>query len=311
MQTSATYRKSLGFETFAHAPHATLEDLPPGACAVFGVPDEPGPGRRAGTALGPVAIRESVALHLATYGDGEVVNLLTGLCSRLRSAPALRDLGDLAPALCGNDVVNRVVEELVAELRRRSSCPVMLGGSPHSLAPFLRGMLKVDSSFRTLVISNSVEPLARVVDIHASLGNEPPAAFLLGPCGLQVTEHWDSTVRAGAKVVTAESMHTNEEVSLNMLAAWIEGDESPCCLVLDMQALDSGYASGTPQIDIGGMTPQQFIAASQRLRSLPVLAGAAVFNCAPALDLRGHTEHLAAHGLVQAMASLLFEPVQT
>jgi agmatinase len=127
---------------------------------------------------------------------------------------------------------------------------------------------------------------------------------------MQVLEHWDSSVRAGAKIVTAESMHTNEEHSLNTLAAWIEGDVSPCCLVLDMQVLDSGYASGTPQIDIGGMTPQQFMAASQRLRGLQALAGAAVFNCAPALDLRGHTEHLAAHGLVQAMASLLFEPVQ-
>lgn len=310
MQTNSTYKKYLGFQTFAHSPHGTLADIPGGAFAVFGVPDEPRLGRRAGTSLGPLAIRESVASQLAPYGEGEVVNLHTGLGSRLRHAPALWDVGDLVHTMCSWNEVEDAVERIVTELVCRSSCPVMLGGADSSFGAFLRGLIKRRPGQRILVLSKSVEPLATAIDANAWERLDNKSILLLGPSGMQPLGHWESLERMGARVIPSEAMHTNEELTLRELSDWIRADVSPCCLIIDMEVLDSGYAAGTPQIDIGGLTPNQFTAIAHRLRELPGLTGAGIFNCAPGLDLRGHTEHLAAHGLIQAMSSVLFEPVQ-
>lgn len=310
MQTSANYRKCVGFQTFAHAPQAALKELAAGACAVFGTPDEPGHGRRAGTALGPHAIRETVAVQLAAYADGEVVNLITGQGSRLRSAPALLDLGDLSPELCSDAALDDAVEQLVTEIVRRSACPVLLGGSDRCLNAFLSSVWQERPTTRLLMLSNSVESLALAVGSKPLQERQPGSAMLLGPCGLQALRHWELLASASVRIIPAEALHANETDTLQAVSDWIESDATPCCLIADMQVLDSGYAAGTPQIDVGGLTPQQFMAVSNTWRGLPALAGVAVLNCAPALDLRGHTEHLAAHGLLQALAQVLFEAVQ-
>lgn len=314
MSANLTYRYRLGFDTFAELPSGDFESIEPASHVVFGVPADSSSDRRSGTASGPTAIRDAAAEQISFYkrgGGDTLIDLHTNEVTKLKLRPRAIDLGDLhtARAPCVPNLAQ--VRTVVTSIRNKGSVPVMLGGDSALLAPFVAGLVCQERELVLVLLSNTL-----FADFDSSIGGVDTDAVLagsliMGTCGLQSANLWKTLVAAGTEIVSAETIH---EQGIDRIAKSVHRlNELACdvCLLIDMEVLDSGYASGTPGIDIGGLTPKIFNGIVELLSSIENVTGVAVVNCAPTLDARGHTEHLAAQALLSIMRDVIFDKTTT
>jgi arginase family enzyme len=75
---------------------------------------------------------------------------------------------------------------------------------------------------------------------------------------------------------------------------------------LDADVVDSGYASGTGDVLVGGLTPAEVLALMREMSMARAIVGLDVVEVAPGLDQRGRSERLAAEAIVELIAPRAF-----
>ena len=79
---------------------------------------------------------------------------------------------------------------------------------------------------------------------------------------------------------------------------------------IDVSAVDTGHAAGTPTINIGGLDPEQILDILDQVSVHTRFAGCALTNVAPVFDKRGLSEYFAAEALSRVIAPVLWDRVE-
>ena len=287
--------------TFAGAPyrpHAThgFDDLD---VAILGIPMDLGVTNRAGSRLGPRAVRA-----VERIGPYEHV---------LRCAPMgearVADVGDIPmESRFSLERCHADIEAFVARIVAAGTLPLSVGGD-HSISwPLLRavgrdrpvGMIHIDAHcdtsgayegtkfhhggpFRQAVLDGVLDP-ERTIQIGIRGGAE----YL-----------WEFSYASGMTVIHAEEAVAMGFAAVIARARAVVG-EGPTYISFDVDSLDPGFAPGTGTPEVGGLTPREVLALLRGLDGLH-LVGADVVEVAPQYDATSNTAQAAA----QVMFTLL------
>ena len=306
--------------TYAGFSERNLEEVSQGSIVVFGVPADSTLPRRSGCSDGPKAIRQATMSALACYFNSPsktVVSLDTGKTTRFRSEVNGIDLGDLADCTEVTTETLKQVEQLTAGVHDQGGLPVLLGGDGRILEGLITGLQSSSSEFGLLVISNrldipgvnglSSKALSALLPVSPNSENYP--LLTLGANGIQPHENWKEINKIHGNVVSAEDIHEQgEEVALKAIQQFSLQNNQIVC-VIDAGVLDTGFASGTPGLNVGGLTPLQLIDILSKASLAPKLAGICVSNVAPLLDARGHSQYAIAEALLAILGERLFEEI--
>ena len=310
MSVDLTYCYRLGFDTFAGIPQGGMEDVAVGVHAVFGVAMQSSADRRAGASAGPTAIREAAAEWVMPYrnqGDGAMVNLHTGEQTQLAHQSMVIDLGDVQGCeLAGPGPLARV-EELTAAIDARSGVPVLLGGDRVLQGALLRGLVRRDRRLAFVMLTNTLDACGDLFVPGTRLDACLRESVVVGLNGFQNERSWRRLREADVEQFPAEHIHESGLSQIQHAMRQLNQSGCAVCVLVDLEVVDSGFAAGTPGVDIGGLTPALFLALIDCLATIENLAGLAVVNCAPSLDARGHSEHLAAQALLKILGAVMFE----
>lgn len=274
---------------------ASLPDAGGLDVAVIGVPMDLGVTNRAGSRLGPRAVRgvERVgpvehALHIAPLTE-------------IRAA----DIGDVPMgsrfdlATCHADI-----EAFYHRIKATGALPLTVGGD-HSISyPILRalgaeqpvGLIHIDAHcdtsgtyegskfhhgapFRQAVLDGVLDP-ERTIQIGIRGGAE----YL-----------WEFSKQSGMRVIHAEEFAAMGVEAAIKEARRVVGD-GPVYLSFDIDSVDPGFAPGTGTPEVGGLTPREVLALMRGFVGLPFV-GADVVEVAPQYDHTTNTAQIAAQVL--------------
>jgi agmatinase len=312
-----------GVNTFARAPQATVETLAPGAVAVAGVTHDGTSSSRQGVRQGPKGIREASVdlvydLHASTRQA--LIHVGTGRVLRRLAEPRLFDLGDwpvhpmdLARTL---DTCRRSAAAIV----RRGAFPVVLGGDHYVTLPLVQGVAEAAGGRVGLIQLSTQLDLAdrdtvwgrewhgatirRLVESGAV---DPRNVAFVGTQGYVTYPEWEFARARGMTVITADDARAAgpRAVVERALAAAAAGCDG-VYVSLDADVVDSGYASGTGDVLVGGLTPAEVLALMREMSMARAIVGLDVVEVAPGLDQRGRSERLAAEAIVELVAPRAF-----
>ena len=317
--------KNFGESTTASATYAgfserNLEEVTQGSIVVFGAPTDSTLPRRSGCSNGPKAIRQATMNALTSYFNSPsktVVSLDTGKTTRFRSEVIGIDLGDLADCTEVTTETLKQVEQLTAGVHDQGGLPVLLGGDGRILEGLITGLQSSSSELGLLVISNrldiprvnglSSKALSSLLSVSPNSENYP--RLIVGANGIQPHENWKEIKKIHGNVISAEDIHEQGvEVALNAIQQFSLQNNQILC-VIDAEVLDTGYAAGTPGLNVGGLTPLQLIEILSKANLAPKLVGTCVSNVAPLLDARGHSQYATAEALLAVLGERLFEEI--
>ena len=317
--------KNFGESTTASATYAgfserNLEEVTQGSIVVFGAPTDSTLPRRSGCSNGPKAIRQATMNALTSYFNSPsktVVSLDTGKTTRFKSEVIGIDLGDLADCTEVTTETLKQVEQLTAGVHDQGGLPVLLGGDGRILEGLITGLQSSSSEFGLLVISNrldiprvnglSSKALSSLLSVSPNSENYP--LLIVGANGIQPHENWKEIKKIHGNVISAEDIHEQGvEVALNAIQQFSLQNNQILC-VIDAEVLDTGYAAGTPGLNVGGLTPLQLIEILSKANLAPKLVGTCVSNVAPLLDARGHSQYATAEALLAVLGERLFEEI--
>jgi agmatinase len=317
--------KNFGESTTASATYAgfserNLEEVTQGSIVVFGAPTDSTLPRRSGCSNGPKAIRQATMNALTSYFNSPsktVVSLDTGKTTRFRSEVIGIDLGDLADCTEVTIETLKQVEQLTAGVHDQGGLPVLLGGDGRILEGLITGLQSSSSELGLLVISNrldiprvnglSSKALSSLLSVSPNSENYP--LLIVGANGIQPHENWKEIKKIHGNVISAEDIHEQGvEVALNAIQQFSLQNNQILC-VIDAEVLDTGYAAGTPGLNVGGLTPLQLIEILSKANLAPKLVGTCVSNVAPLLDARGHSQYATAEALLAVLGERLFEEI--
>ena len=277
-----------------------------GLYALFGVPMDLGVTNRAGTRLGPRAVRS-----VERIGPYEPVLDLVPL-GRGRIA----DIGDVPlPSRYSLEQCHQAIEAFVVRLAAASVRPLAVGGDHSISLPILRtlgrdrplGLIHVDAHadtsgmqegtkfhhgapFREAVLAGTLDP-ARTIQIGIRGGGTWLGEFSL-ESGMTVLEMHE-VERLGIPAVIAKARE-------------VIGD-GPAYLSFDIDALDPAFAPGTGTPEIGGLTTREALALLRGLAGLDIVAGDVV-EVAPQYDATSNTAQAAAQMLFQILCLMVLAP---
>jgi agmatinase len=317
--------KNFGESTTASATYAgfserNLEEVTQGSIVVFGAPTDSTLPRRSGCSNGPKAIRQATMNALTSYFNSPsktVVSLDTGKTTRFKSEVIGIDLGDLADCTEVTTETLKQVEQLTAGVHDQGGLPVLLGGDGRILEGLITGLQSSSSELGLLVISNrldiprvnglSSKALSSLLSVSPNSENYP--LLIVGANGIQPHENWKEIKKIHGNVISAEDIHEQGvEVALNAIQQFSLQNNQILC-VIDAEVLDTGYAAGTPGLNVGGLTPLQLIEILSKANLAPKLVGTCVSNVAPLLDARGHSQYATAEALLAVLGERLFEEI--
>jgi len=153
----------------------------------------------------------------------------------------------------------------------------------------------------------SSKALSSLLSVSPNSENYP--LLILGANGIQPHENWKEIKKIHGKVISAEDIHEQGvEVALKAIQQFSLQYNQILC-VIDAGVLDTGYAAGTPGLNVGGLTPLQLIDILSKANLAPKLAGICVSNVAPLLDTRGHSQYATAEALLAILGERLFEEI--
>lgn len=260
--------------------------------AIIGVPMDLGVSNRAGSRLGPRAVRavERIgpmdhALGTAPFGMLKVADIGD---VPLRSRYSLES--------CHEDI-----EAAFSTIAAAGVAPLAVGGDHSISLPILRalgagrplGMVHIDAHcdtsghfegskfhhggpFRRAVLDGVLDP-ERVIQIGIRGGAE----YL-----------WEFSYESGMTVIHAEEIDALGLPAVIARARACIGD-GPTYLSFDVDALDPAFAPGTGTPEVGGLTPREALAILRGLRGADIVGGDVV-EVAPQYDGTSNTAHCAA-----------------
>ncbi len=281
-----------GIPTLLGAPGRLDGDIAGLEVALFGVPMDLGVTNRAGSRLGPRAIRnvERIGPYHHVHRIAPVGELA---CADIGDVP-LRSRYSLEQSI-------EDIEAFVDRLRRAGVRPLAIGGD-HSISyPILRalgrerplGMVHIDAHcdtsgllegsrfhhggpFRQAVLDGVLDP-ERTIQI----GIRGSAEML-----------YEFSYVSGMTVIHAEEVDALGTDAIVARARAVIGDE-PFYLSFDIDSLDPAFAPGTGTPEVGGLTPREALAILRGLAGLE-LAGGDVVEVAPQYDASSVTAQLGA-----------------
>lgn len=305
--------------TWPFAEPSTFLDAPfrPGALAdpeglkgldvtLIGVPMDLGVTNRAGSRLGPRAVRA-----IERVGPYEHV---------LRIAPfgtlAVADVGDVPMrsrfdlASCHADI-----EACYRAIGRTSVVPLSVGGDHSITGSILKGLgaerplglIHIDAHcdtagpyegskfhhggpFREAVLAGVLDPRRTI-----QIGIRGGAEYL-----------WEFSYESGMTVIHAEEVAAMGIPAVIERARDVVG-EQPFYLSFDVDSLDPAFAPGTGTPEIGGLTSREALELLRGLQGLPV-AGGDVVEVAPQYDPTTNTAQLAAQVLFTLACLVVLRP---
>ena len=284
--------------TFCGAPFdadATKNNFAGLDVALYGVPMDLGVTNRAGSRLGPRAVRA-----VERIGPYEHV-LKRAPLQRMRVA----DVGDIPMQsrynleLCHSDI-----EAYVAGIVAAGVIPLGIGGDHSITQAILKavgrdrpvGLLHIDAHcdtsgpyegskfhhggpFRNAVLDGVLDP-ERTVQIGIRGGAE----YL-----------WEFSYESGMTVFHAEDVFALGVDAVIAKARAVLGN-GPVYISFDIDSLDPGFAPGTGTPEVGGLEPREVLAILRGMRGIDVIGGDVV-EVAPQYDATTNTAHAAAQVL--------------
>ena len=274
---------------------AALEEVSAGSITMVGAPLDPAPGYRSSTALGPNALRSSIKDVLNVFWhspSGVIEDLDTGLSMLMDQASSIIDVGDLTSPL-ESDALGYVCRLIDSP----GAIPVVLGG-PRELAGECTASVAALETNAALV---HVSPTIVSGDCLDGMNT-----CLIGTNGLVPERLWQEAIAADTMIIGAGQIHeSGVESAVVALDAFLR-DQQAVFWHIDAAVIDSGHAAGTPDLNIGGLSPEQLIAVLEGVADQSRVIGCVVTNVAPTFDKRGLSEFVAAEALVRVLSPKLF-----
>ena len=246
-----------------------------------------------------------------------VVSIDTGKTTRFRSEAVGIDLGDLADCTEVSSETLKQVQKLTAGVNNQGGLPVLLGGDGRILEGFINGLQSSLPELGLLVFSNRLDlPQANNLDSKAlsTLLTSKPSSdsyplLAIGVNGIQPHENWKEIKMIHGNIISADDIHDQGiEAASNEIQQFSLQNKQILC-VLDAGVLDTGYAAGTPSLNVGGLSPLQLIDILSKTNFAEKLVGVCVSNVAPSLDARGHSQYASAEALLAILGERLFEDI--
>jgi agmatinase len=215
----------------------------------------------------------------------------TGATVSLNQACSIVDIGDLASPL-ESEVLNTVCRLIDSP----GAIPVVLGG-PRELGGTCAASV---AALETNVAIVHVSPTIVAGDCFAGVNT-----CFLGTNGLVPERLWQEANSANATIIGARQIYeSGVESAANTLKAFLR-DQQAVFWHIDAAVIDSGHAAGSPNLNIGGLSPEQLISILEGISQESRVVGCVVTNVAPTFDKRGLSEFVAAEALVRVLAPRL------
>jgi arginase family enzyme len=129
----------------------------------------------------------------------------------------------------------------------------------------------------------------------------------VGTHGYVTYPEWEFAQSHDMTVITADA--AREAGASATVARALAAASTGCDAVyvsLDADVVDSGYAWGTGDVLVGGLTPAEVLALMRELSASDRIVALDVVEVAPGLDQRGRSERLAAEAIVELIAPRVF-----
>jgi agmatinase len=312
-----------GVNTFARASEGTIESLAPGAVGIAGIPHDGTSSSRQGVRQGPRGIREaSVDFVYDLYASTRraLVHVGTGRILRPPGEGRLVDLGDLPIAPMDLARTRETCRRAAAAIIRRGAFPVILGGDHYVTYPLVQGVREaVGGRIGLIQLSTQLDladrdrvwgpdwhgaTIRRLVEGGAV---DPRNVAFLGTQGYVTYPEWEFAQSHGMTVITADAARAaGAEASVERALAAASAGCDAVYVSLDVDVVDSGYASGTGDVLVGGLTPAEVLALVRELSASDRVVALDVVEVAPGLDQRGRSERLAAEAVIELVAPRVF-----
>jgi guanidinopropionase len=274
--------------------------------ALIGVPMDLGVTNRAGSRLGPRAVRS-----IERIGPFEHV---------LRVAPfGLADIADVGDVPLASrfslSECHANIEACFSGIRAAGVRSLAVGGDHSISLPILKGLasdrpvglIHIDAHcdtsgeyegskfhhggpFRQAVLAGVLDP-ERTIQIGIRGGAE----YL-----------WEFSYESGMTVLHAEDVAAQGIPAVIETARRVVG-AGPTYLSFDIDSLDPGFAPGTGTPEVGGLTPREVLQILRGLKGLDIVAGDVV-EVAPQYDATTNTAHAAAQVLFTLLCLVVTAP---
>lgn len=310
-----------------HAPGAeeALKDV---TIALVGVPYDGGVTNRPGARYGPRGVRDAGTSNVRR------VNQATGVSPFEMAGVSIADIGDIFaehPFELGQ--AHSDIEAGFAKVAAAGAAALAVGGDHSVTLPILRALAHSDR-IQEMVRARPAEapaPLGLIhIDAHADTGDnyggsrfhhgapfkiavdegliDPKRTVQIGIRGtLNDPEMWKFSHESGMRVMYMDEFDELGPAGAVAVAREIVGEDSPCYVSFDIDALDPAFAPGTGTPEIGGMTSLQ---AQQLLRGLAGLdiVGADLVEVSPQYDANDVTSLAGANLLFELLCVLSQSP---
>ena len=312
-----------GVNTFARAPRGSIESLGTGAVAIAGVAHDGTSSSRQGVRHGPKGIREaSVDFVYDLYASTSkaVIHVGTGRILRPPDEGRLVDLGDLPVAPMDLARTLETCRQAATAIVRQGAFPVVLGGDHYVTYPLGRGVADAVGHRIGLVQLSTQLDLAdrdrvwgrdwhgatirRLVESDAV---DPRNVAFVGTQGYVTYPEWEFARSRGMTVITSDAVRAaGARATVERALAVASAGCDAVYVSLDIDVVDSGYASGTGDVLVGGLTPAEVLSLMRELSASRHVVALDVVEVAPGLDQRGRSERLAAEAIVELVAPRVF-----
>lgn len=278
--------------SYAGVPARPLDDLGDAGVVILGAPLDWGASYRAGTRMGPRAIREADYLGF----DGSRPHLPTGIDAL--DVLNVVDAGDLLLPIGYLERSIDLIGDAVERIARHGAVPIILGGDHSITWPNARAVAAVHGDIALIHF-----------DAHADTGNTAPGGVLLGH-GTPMRRLIESGAVAGHRFVQIglrgywpepetvewmdqQGMRTylmSEIVDRGLKAvvadavAYAAAGADAVFLSVDIDVVDPGMAPGTGTPEPGGLTSRELLDTLRRLARELNVVGADVVEVSPPYD---------------------------
>ena len=278
--------------SYAGVPGRPLDDLGDAGVVIIGAPFDWGTSYRAGTRLGPKAIREADYLGF----DGHRPHLPTGIdpLSVLRVV----DAGDLELPIGYIEQSLDIIGDAVERIARRGSVPVILGGDHTITFPNARAVAAVHAEIALIHFDAHADtgptaagglllghgtPMRRLIESGAVAGRRFVQIGLRGYWPDPETVAWMEQQGMRTYLMTEIVERGLRAVVDDAVGYATEGADA-AFLSVDIDVVDPGMAPGTGTPEPGGLTSRELMDTLRRLSRELNVVGADIVEVSPPYD---------------------------